>query len=124
MLAEMTTGEIVADFIALGCFIVALIALLKKQEVRLDQPLSMELVETLVTKDDFKDHVKENSKVHDDLFAKLGGVDRGARDNNDKQVATLRAELNSTNATMHELKGEMKQLTSQLVLIQQELARR
>jgi hypothetical protein len=123
MLAELSPGEIIADLIACGLFIVALVALLKKQQVQLDQPLLMKMVEALVTKAEFDKRLEKNDEIHEQLFSKIGGVERGGRSESEKQVTELRRELNSTNGTMHELKGEMKQLTSQLVLIQQELAK-
>ena len=115
---------IIVALCTVAAVVISIIALNKKQDVKVEQPLSVEMVESLVTKDDFNRHVEKNDEIHDQLFSKLGGVERGSRDNNEVKVSELRRELNSTNATMHELKGEMKQLTSQLVLIQQELAKR
>lgn len=77
-----------------------------------------------VTKDEFDKHVDLNKDEHDKIFSKIGGVERGGREEVDKKITKLSTELNATNALMHETKGEMKQLTSQLVLIQQELAKR
>ena len=49
---------------------------------------------------------------------------RRPRRHRERHLADLRRELNVTTSTMHELKGEMKQLTTQLILIQQELSKR
>ena len=109
--------------------VIALLALLvvtfRKTDVQVSpNPFSVEMVETLVTKEDFKDYVVANESVHKELFSKVGGVERGGRDATERQVSDLRKELTLTNGTMHELKGEMKSLVSQLSLIQQELQKR
>jgi len=105
--------------------------LLRKQAStpqQIQQPVSVTISEELhkvfAAKEAFENHVAENKDDHDKLFSKIGGVERGGRDEVERKITLLSTQLNSTNATMHETKGEMKQLTSQLVLIQQELARR
>ena len=127
--AEISPGEIWLIVLSGIGTVISLIALciiaFKKTDVALSpNPLSVELVESLVTKADFKEHVANNDTVHKELFSKVGGVERGGRDATERQVTDLRKELSITNGTMHELKGEMKQLTSQLSLIQQELQKR
>ena len=105
--------------------VVSVFALVKKQEVQLSPtPMPVELVDNFVTRDDFRAHVIANQSVHRDLFAKIAGVESGGRDASERNLADLRRELNATTSTMHELKGEMKQLTTQLILIQQELSKR
>jgi hypothetical protein len=105
--------------------IVSVIALVKKSEVQLSpSPTPVELVDGFVTRHDFREHVAASQAVHQDLFSKIAAVERGGRDATDRHLADLRRELNATTSTMHELKGEMKQLTSQLILIQQELSKR
>ena len=76
------------------------------------------------SKAEFLKLVADNLAEHEIMFSKIGGVERGARENVDNKVEALRGELSSTTATMHELKGEMKQLCSQLLLVQQELQNR
>ncbi len=111
-------------FGAIGA-VVSIFALVKKSEVQLSpSPLPVELVDSFVTREDFRAHVTANQAVHRDLFAKIAAAERTSRDASERHLADLRRELNATTSTMHELKGEMKQLTSQLILIQQELSKR
>jgi hypothetical protein len=105
--------------------VVSIFALVKKSDVQLTPtPLPVELVDSFVTREDFRAHVTANQAVHRDLFAKIAAAERTGRDASERHLADLRRELNATTSTMHELKGEMKQLTSQLILIQQELSKR
>ncbi|HMP83910.1 MAG TPA: hypothetical protein PKA41_14520 [Verrucomicrobiota bacterium] len=65
--------------------------------------------------------VRDNQKVHDQLFANISGKERGLREELGKELRGLRSDLGETTSTMHELKGEMKQLSIQLVNVQQQL---
>ena len=104
---------------------VSIIALVKKTDVRLGpNPTPVELVDGFITRRDFRDHLAATRAIHQDLYAKIAAAERTGRDASERHLADLRRELNATTSTMHELKGEMKQLTSQLILIQQELSKR
>ena len=111
-------------FGAIGA-VVSVFALVKKSAVEVSpNPLPVEFVDSFVTRQDFREHIAANQAVHKDLFAKIAAAEHAGRDATERHLNDLRRELNATTSTMHELKGEMKQLTSQLILIQQELSKR
>ena len=47
MLAEISTGELVSNGVALGLFVVALVALFKKNDVKVEQPITVKVIEAL-----------------------------------------------------------------------------
>lgn len=66
MFAELTgleIGSIITGFVfgAIG-LLIAGVSAFKKQEVRVDQPLNVQLLETFVAKSEFTNHVTENKK--------------------------------------------------------------
>jgi uncharacterized membrane-anchored protein YhcB (DUF1043 family) len=94
MLAEISPGEMAMTAATIGLFVVALIALLKKQEVKVDQPLDVSLVETLATKADLKEHIIEDRTEHANLFSKIGGMDRGMAQKISNEVTAIHARIN------------------------------
>jgi len=64
-------------FGGLSC-VVSIIAILKKQEVKIDQPLMMKMQEEFVPQKRFEHELQENKREHENLFKKIGGVERGA----------------------------------------------
>ena len=45
------------------------------------------------SKDEFDKHVENNKSEHEQLFSKIGGVERGGTANTDKKVDSLRHEI-------------------------------
>jgi hypothetical protein len=95
-LAEISTGEV--WMICLTAAMVGIMAIgtfLRKSEVRVEQPLDIKLVETLVSKEDFKELVRRNDEIHEQLFSKIGGVDRGAAAKISSEVQLVHARVNA-----------------------------
>ena len=72
MLADISNSEWIMVAATVGLFVVALIALIKKSDVAVSPtPFPVEIVESLVTKDDFKtnnDDVRRALKASDQKF--------------------------------------------------------
>ena len=69
MLAEFSAAEgwilgctIVGAICGLGALVVAIVTINKKQDVKLDQPLSIQLLESFVAKSEFTAHVNDNKQ--------------------------------------------------------------
>jgi len=96
MLADISPGEIwMICLTAAMVIIMALGTFIKKAEVRVEQPLDIKLVETLVSKEDFKELVRKNDEVHEQLFSKIGGVDRGAASKISSEILQVHQRVNA-----------------------------
>ena len=95
MLADFSTGEIVSNAIAFGALIIMLISMLRKSDVKVEQPLDVHLVESLVSKNDFRDHVRQDQETHDQLFAKIGGMTRGADSKISSEITAVHVRVNA-----------------------------
>ncbi|NJL18799.1 MAG: hypothetical protein HC901_00280 [Bdellovibrionaceae bacterium] len=82
------------------------------------------IIDDGVSRAEFLAAETENKKIHDQIFAVASGKERGLREEMNKAIQELRGSLSDTSNTMHELKGEMKQLSIQLVNVQQDLQNR
>jgi len=71
------------------------------------------------SKEDFDAHIAQNVREHENLFAKIGGVERGISQRLDEKLSSmqdkaeegrekLHSRLNEMLGEMRELKGEMK----------------
>lgn len=101
----MTEGEkwilgctIVMAVGTIGAMIVMIIALNKKQEVKVDQPVSITITEELhnsfAAKESFDKHCEENRREIENIFSKIGGVDRGAGNKISAEVTAIHARIN------------------------------
>lgn len=59
----------------------------------LQQPFVVEMAKQFPSRDELHKVVDENDRAHRDLFAKLGGIERGHRSALDEQIRSIRAEL-------------------------------
>jgi uncharacterized membrane-anchored protein YhcB (DUF1043 family) len=100
MLADISIGEIAMICSTVGLFVVALIALVKKQDVQLQQPVTVELVKAMHDQFPSKEHFDRH--VADDERKILALQDEIKRDRseNQKHVSerqrTLFVEIQST----------------------------
>lgn len=85
MIATITEGEmwilgctILTALCAVAAVIIAILALNKKQEVRVDQPLEVQFAADFVPHKAFDKLVADNNREHENIFKKIGGVERGA----------------------------------------------
>lgn len=72
MLADISNNwilgcTIVGTLTSVGALLVAVVAINKKQEVKVDQPLDVQLVENFVGKSEFDSHEKENRREFEAL---------------------------------------------------------
>jgi uncharacterized protein YpmS len=84
----MTTTEawmlgctILMAMASIGALIVAILALNRRQQIAVQQPVDIKLIEQLVSKDDFMAHVRENDRQRGLLHKRL---DDAIKDYNEK----------------------------------------
>lgn len=81
-----------------GLFVVALIALMKKQDVKIEQPVSITITEELhksfAARDVFERHCEENKREHENIFSRIGGVDRDSGAKITSEVTAIHARIN------------------------------
>jgi hypothetical protein len=94
MLAEISNGEWAMIIINAAIGIIALIALMKKTDVKVSpQPLEVKEAASFVHRHEFEKHIETNSQTHRDIFSKIGGVERGASGAIERQVEVVRKDL-------------------------------
>jgi len=92
----MSTAEIWMICITGGMFIVSAVGTFwKKQDVNIQQPLDVQMVESMVSKDDFREHVRQDQETHDQLFAKIGGMTRGADSKISSEITAVHVRVNA-----------------------------
>ena len=136
MLAELTGleigGCIVAIVVGVSGLVIGIIGLLKKTEVKVEQPVSVTITEELhkifAAKEAFETHVAENKKEHENFFTKIGGVERGAAANlagrfdriseelieQGKDIAGLKKETEMQNQTLASVQSDIKLILGRL----------
>lgn len=72
-----------------------------------------------VARSEFEAHVAKDDEAHNKLYANMSTKEKGLREEFMKELRGVRGDLKETSDTMHELKGEMKQLSIALVQVQQ-----
>lgn len=131
MLAELSGLEIGGLVCAIafggGSLIIAVIALNKKQEVRVEQPLNITITEELhkvfAAREVFEKHVADNRDDHDKLFSKIGGVERGAAASIEQRVEIVRRDLVNVGNQVSGLQSETKLQNQQLARMDAKLDR-
>ena len=78
---------IVGALTGVGALVVAIAAMNKKQEVKVDQPLNVQLLESFVTKSEFTSHTADNKNDLDSIRAEL----REDRRNNEQHASARSA---------------------------------
>ena len=68
MLADISIGETVMWVSTAGLFIISLIALLRKADVKVEQPIDVNILESLASKDELSALAKASRKEFDDLW--------------------------------------------------------
>ena len=78
-------------------------ALKQKQQTELSpQPFIVAMEKEFTAKRDFELHVAENKKEHENLFSKIGGVDRGITQRFSEELKTLRVERKEDVGELHD----------------------
>ena len=122
--AQLNPPAEIAAWLACAAFVLMMLNQGAKLKTNLSGSANrrtVDFAEVPASKVEFDKAMDDNRKVHDQLFANVSGKERGLRDEFSKELRTFRDELGKTSNTMHELKGEIKQLSIQLVTVQQEL---
>jgi len=116
----MTIGTI-------GAMVVSVIALNKKQEVRVQQPVTITITEELhkifAAREVFEKHVAENREDHDKIFTKIGGVERGAAATIEQRVEVVRRDLVEVGKQVSGLDSKTELQNQQLARIDSKLDR-
>lgn len=76
---------------AVGALIISMVALNRRQNVKVQQPLEIKPVSDYVHKAEFNRLAEQNEQTHRDIFSKLGGIERGATGN----LGKLREEIHA-----------------------------
>jgi hypothetical protein len=87
-----------------------------------------ESAEKFVTRSDFKEHVAATTKQHENLFSKLGGVERGAKAALDAERVRVDARFNellrATNEHREHVQHQLNQLLTATARIEGKLGQR
>lgn len=78
-------------------------ALKQKQQTEISpQPFIVAMEKEFTAKRDFENHLAENKREHENLFSKIGGVDRGAAQRLSDELKSLRQERKEDVSELHE----------------------
>lgn len=115
---------------AVGALIISMVAMSRRQNVKVQQPLEIKQASDFVHKGEFDRMTEQNEQTHRDIFAKLGGIERGATGNLDKLKGEIHAmelrinesgetrsekihtRINEVLAEVSEIRGELKNIGS------------
>jgi homospermidine synthase len=107
--------------------VVSIVALSRKQEVKVEQPVTITITEELhkifAGREVFEKHVAENREDHADIFKKIGGVERGAASTIDQRVEVVRRDLVQVGQQVSGLQSETKLQNQQLARMDAKLDR-
>jgi hypothetical protein len=82
-----------------------------------------ESAEKYVTKPEFQNHVAKNDKDHDNIFTKMGGVERGAKSAVEQQVEVVRKDVAQCGRDIAGLKVETQLQNQSLARVESKLDR-
>jgi uncharacterized protein (DUF2342 family) len=131
MLAEMSQGEgwilgctIVMALASLAAVVIAMVALKSKTETVISpQPFIVAMQKEFATKHDFDLHVAANETAHNNLFSKIGGVERGARQHMDQKLDAMQQAAEAGREKLHDRINEVLAAVSRLDGTVQEMKR-
>ena len=94
------------------------IMLFKRQEVQVQQPVDVQLVKAMhdqfASQDDFHAHVGQDLQTHRDLFAKIGGVERGARQHLEEKLDAMQRSSEEGREKLHNRINAVLEAVSEL----------
>ncbi len=93
------TALVIAGLLAAAYYGKELLEKKKISEIT-PQPLTVQKFSPCANKDEFHHHVAENKREHENIFAKIGGVDRGSSSRVEQQIASLRTERSAHDANI------------------------
>lgn len=125
----MTEGEkwmlgctIVMALCTLAAVVISIVAMNKKQEVQLQQPVSITITEELhkvfAAREAFEKHQEENSERHGQLFRRIDDVERQSRRELMEAVSGINADRQRT---MDKLNNEFTFIREHIAGINREL---
>jgi len=107
--------------------VVSIVALNKKQEVKVEQPVSITITEELhkvfASRETFDQHIQQNREDHEKIFSKIGGVERGAANVIEQRVEVVRRDLVNVGQQVSGLQAETKLQNQQLARMDAKLDR-
>jgi hypothetical protein len=86
---------------------------------RTPQPLEVREAKDFVHKEEFNKHVEEDNQTHRDLFSKIGGVERGAREHLDNKLDAMQQSEESGREKLH---GRINEILKEVGKISGELS--
>lgn len=94
------------------------IMLFKRQEVQVQQPVDVQLVKALhdqfAAKEDFDRLVEHNAMTHRDLFLKINGVERGARERLEEKLDAMQRSSEEARVRLHQRLNTVLEAVSEL----------
>lgn len=95
MLAEATNSDVITwGFILVITTILANIAVIVGTRRKQKREVSFEF--TPASKEEFDKHIESNKEEHDQLFSKMGGMERGLRGEFSNEIKVVRSEMVET----------------------------
>jgi len=128
MLAQLSGLEIGSIICAIvfgaSTIVLALISIFKKTETVISpQPLIVAMQKEFASKHEFDVHVAHNHGVHDQIFSKIGGVERGAASSLEMKVEVVRKDLIHVGNQVSGLKAQTDLQNQQLARMDSKLDR-
>ena len=115
MLADISPGEYWMIALTAGMFVVSAVGTFwKKTDVQVQQPLDVQMVESLVSKDDFREHCRQDQETHDQLFAKIGGMTRGTDSKISSEITAVHVRVNAIEKSIGGLEASTQIQNQQL----------
>jgi len=93
---------IIGAICALGALVVSVVALRMKQDVKIEQPLEIRFASEFIHKSDFQKHEAANAREHENLFKKIGGVERGMNERVEKKLTDLQTAAETGREKLHQ----------------------
>lgn len=122
-----TAGIISAIIVGGFSVIIATIALIKKQQVQVDQPVQVTITEELhkvfAAKEAFEQHVKDDKREHENLFSKIGGVDRGNGEKMSREVGAIHSRINGIEKSLGGLEKAAELQNQQMASLDAKITR-
>ncbi|HTH46280.1 MAG TPA: hypothetical protein VMB21_02090 [Candidatus Limnocylindria bacterium] len=127
LLAKMSDGDLMYRILTLAGLVLGVflqIRILSKsdkpQEIS-PNPLRVRADEEAATKAELQRHIAEAKKDHENIFAKIGGMERGLRAETDLKVGELRGKMDRTATDESSVMKEAEMHTQQLATLDSDI---
>jgi hypothetical protein len=123
----MLISQVVMALATVGALLFMAAAFNKRQKVQFQQPVSVTITEELhkvfASKENFDKHIAENRHEHDNIFSKIGGVDRGTGAKISTEVTAIHARINLLDKATGRLEAATEFQNQQLAQMDSKITR-